>query len=76
MHPILRKAFRDAVIIDELIGSNPVEQAKRPRAQTQEPGTGSTAVIGGGGRRPRSLDKLLANEVSADVIAERDRHLP
>ena len=39
LHAVLRKAFRDAVIVDELIGSNPVEQAKRPRVQSQEPGT-------------------------------------
>ena len=39
LHAILRKAFRDAVIVDELIGSNPVERAKRPRAQAHEPGT-------------------------------------
>ena len=32
LHAVLRKAFRDAVIVDELIGSNPVERAKRPRA--------------------------------------------
>ena len=36
---MLRKAFRDAVIVDELISTNPVERAKRPRAQSQEPGT-------------------------------------
>ena len=35
LHAVLRKAFRDAVIVDELIGSNPVERAKRPRAQAQ-----------------------------------------
>ena len=39
LHAVLRKAFRDAVIVDELIGSNPVERAKRPRAQAREPGT-------------------------------------
>jgi len=39
LHAVLRKAFRDAVIVDELIASNPVERAKRPRQQTQEPGT-------------------------------------
>jgi integrase len=39
LHAVLRKAFRDAVIVDELLGSNPVERAKRPRAQVQEPGT-------------------------------------
>src|SRR5579859_1820246 len=39
LHAVLRKAFRDAVIVDELIGSNPVERAKRPRARAQEPGT-------------------------------------
>ncbi len=39
LHAVLRKAFRDAVIVDELIGTNPVERAKRPRAHAQEPGT-------------------------------------
>lgn len=39
LHAVLRKAFRDAVVVDELIGGNPVERAKRPRAQAQEPGT-------------------------------------
>ena len=39
LHAVLRKAFRNAVIVDELIGSNPVERAKRPRSQAQEPGT-------------------------------------
>jgi integrase len=39
LHAVLRKAFRDAVIVDELIASNPVERAKRPRQQAQEPGT-------------------------------------
>ena len=34
-----RKAFRAATIVDEIIRSNPVERAKRPRAQTHEPGT-------------------------------------
>ncbi len=39
LHAVLRKAFRDAVIVDEIISSNPVERAKRPRAQIHEPGT-------------------------------------
>ena len=39
LHAALRKAFRDAVIVDELIDSNHVERAKRPRAQAHEPGT-------------------------------------
>ena len=39
LHAVLRKAFRDAVIVDGLIASSPVEQAKRPRAQSHEPGT-------------------------------------
>jgi integrase len=39
LHAVLRKAFRDAVIVDELIGSNPVERAKRPRVQAHERGT-------------------------------------
>jgi integrase len=38
LHAILRKAFRDAVIVDGLIGSNPVERAKRPRVLSREPG--------------------------------------
>lgn len=37
LHAVLRKAFRDVVIVDEFIGSNPVERAKWPRAQAQEP---------------------------------------
>jgi integrase len=39
LHAVLRKAFHDAVVVDELNGSNPVERAKRPRARAQEPGT-------------------------------------
>ena len=44
LHAVLRKAFHDAVIVDELIGSNPVERAKRPRVQAQEPGSVWTVV--------------------------------
>ncbi|GAA5057527.1 tyrosine-type recombinase/integrase [Thermocatellispora tengchongensis] len=39
VHAVLRKAFRDAVNVDELLPSNPVERAKRPRRETHEPGT-------------------------------------
>jgi integrase len=39
LHAILRKAFHDAAVIDGLIERNPVERAKRPRSQAQEPGT-------------------------------------
>ena len=39
LHAVLRKAFRDAVMVDELIATNPVERAKRPHAQGSEPGT-------------------------------------
>ena len=39
LHAVLRKAFRDAVIVDGLIAINPFERAKRPRVQAQEPGT-------------------------------------
>jgi len=39
LHAVLRKAFQDAVIVDELISINPVERAKRPHAHVQEPGT-------------------------------------
>jgi integrase len=39
LRAVLRKAFRDAVVVDGLIASNPVERAKRPRMQAPEPGT-------------------------------------
>ena len=39
LHAVLRKAFRDAVIVDGLLSSNPLERAKRPRVPTREPGT-------------------------------------
>ncbi|MGP3934237.1 tyrosine-type recombinase/integrase [Nonomuraea sp. KM88] len=39
VHAILRKAFRDAVNVDELLSSSPVEKAKRPRREIREPGT-------------------------------------
>src|SRR5690606_35860684 len=31
VHAILRKAFNDAVRVDEVLASNPAERAKRPR---------------------------------------------
>lgn len=39
VHAVLRKAFRDAVNVDQLIAYNPVERAKRPKHQYAEPGT-------------------------------------
>ena len=39
IHAVLRKAFRDAVLIDHVLPSNPVERAKRPRKPAPEPGT-------------------------------------
>jgi integrase len=38
VHAVLRKAFRDAVTVDQLLPSNPVERAKRPRKARSEPG--------------------------------------
>ena len=38
VHAILRKAFRDAVVVDQILLSNPVERAKRPRKARSEPG--------------------------------------
>ena len=38
VHAVLRKAFRDAVLIDQLLPSNPVERAKRPRNPARERG--------------------------------------
>jgi len=37
VHAVLRKAFRDAVV-DQILPSNPVERAKRPRNARSEPG--------------------------------------
>lgn len=36
VHAVLRKAFRDAVAVDELISSSPVDKAKRPRREVSE----------------------------------------
>ncbi|WP_308169863.1 tyrosine-type recombinase/integrase [Acrocarpospora catenulata] len=38
LHAILRKAFRDAVEVDGLLESSPIERAKRPRTDPDEPG--------------------------------------
>jgi integrase len=38
VHAVLRKAFRDAVVVDQLLPSNPVDRAKRPRKPVREPG--------------------------------------
>ena len=38
VHAVLRKAFRDAVLVDQLLPSNPVERAKRPRNPARERG--------------------------------------
>ncbi|MGI5161360.1 tyrosine-type recombinase/integrase [Microbispora sp. CA-102843] len=39
VHTVLRKALSDAVIVDEILPSNPAERAKLPRTQLTEPGT-------------------------------------
>jgi integrase len=38
VHAVLRKAFRDAVVVDQLLASNPAERAKRPRKPVRERG--------------------------------------
>ncbi len=38
VHAVLRKTFCDAVVVDQLLPSNPVERAKRPRKARSEPG--------------------------------------
>jgi integrase len=38
VHAVLRKAFRDAVLVDQLLPSSPIERAKRPRKPVREPG--------------------------------------
>ncbi|MFI7147305.1 tyrosine-type recombinase/integrase [Nonomuraea sp. NPDC050022] len=44
VHAVLRKAFRDAVEVDEILSSSPVDKAKRPRRETSEPGAVWTAA--------------------------------
>jgi hypothetical protein len=39
VHAVLRKAFRDAVVVEQLLPSNPIERAKRLRKTAAEPGT-------------------------------------
>ncbi len=39
VHAVLRKVFRDAVVVEQLLSSNPIERAKRPRKTAAEPGT-------------------------------------
>ena len=36
IHAVLRKAFRDAVVVEQLLPSNPIERAKRPRPAATE----------------------------------------
>lgn len=38
VHAVLRRAFRDAVAVDQILASNPVERAKRPRRPRSELG--------------------------------------
>ncbi|MGE5288131.1 MAG: tyrosine-type recombinase/integrase [Micromonosporaceae bacterium] len=38
VHAVLRRAFRDAVVVDQILPSNPVERAKRPRKARSEQG--------------------------------------
>jgi hypothetical protein len=38
VHAVLRKAFRVAVVVDQILPSNPIERAKRPRKARSEPG--------------------------------------
>jgi integrase len=38
VHAVLRKAFRDAVLVDQLLPSSPIERAKRPRKPVRERG--------------------------------------
>lgn len=37
IHAVLRKAFRDAVVVDRLVSSSPVDRAKRPRKDPPKP---------------------------------------
>jgi integrase len=42
VHAVLWKAFRDAVVVDQFLPSNPVERAKRPRKAISGLGTAWT----------------------------------
>jgi integrase len=44
VHAVLRKALNDAVIVDQLLSSNPAERAKRPRVSRSEVGKVWTGV--------------------------------
>jgi integrase len=44
VHAVLRKAFRDAVLVDQLLPANPVERAKRPRNPVRERGRSGQPV--------------------------------
>ena len=44
VHAVLRKALNDAVMVDQLLSSNPAERAKRPRVSRSEVGKVWTGV--------------------------------
>jgi integrase len=60
VHAVLRKAFGDAVRVDQLLPSNPVERAKRPRMQRNEPGK-----VWDGAQLRTFLDATKAHRLSA-----------
>ncbi|MGI5233755.1 tyrosine-type recombinase/integrase [Actinoallomurus sp. CA-142502] len=60
VHAVLRKAFGDAVRVDQLLPSNPVERAKRPRMQRSEPGK-----VWDGAQLKTFLDAAKAHRLSA-----------
>jgi hypothetical protein len=59
VHAVLRKALRDAVVIEHLLPSNPVERAKRPRKLPTEPArSGLPANCAPSSRRQRRTGSL------------------
>jgi integrase len=60
VHAVLRKAFGDAVRVDQLLPSNPVERAKRPRMERREPGK-----VWHGAQLKRFLDATKTHRLSA-----------
>lgn len=60
VHAVLRKAFGDAVRVDQLLPSNPVERATRPRMQRNEPGK-----VWDGAQLRTFLDATKAHRLSA-----------
>ena len=70
VHAILHKAFRDAVVVDQVLASNPAERAKRPRAARHE--LGEVHELPRPEVRGEELRRTLALPRVLDTLAERN----